>query len=88
MPSGPSSPVSPRRRPRAAHTYRGFDTMRFTTETLPSLAASAGVDIEINGDPADYREASDTLTIGVSTAEIPGDNDWFELGRHDHGRGQ
>ncbi|HEY2699292.1 MAG TPA: DEAD/DEAH box helicase [Pseudonocardiaceae bacterium] len=66
--------------PVETRVYRGFDTMRFTTETLPSLAGRSGVDVEISGDPADYREASDTLTVGVSTAEVPGDNDWFELG--------
>ena len=65
-------------RPRAE--YRGIDTMRFSTETLPRLAQRAGVEIEISGDPADYHEASDTLTIGVSTDEVPDDHDWFDLG--------
>ncbi len=66
--------------PVRARTYRGIDTMRFSTETLPSLAGRTGVEVEIGGDPADYREASDTLSIGLSTTEMPGDNDWFELG--------
>jgi hypothetical protein len=64
----------------SARGYRGIDTMRFTTETLPSLATQAGIEVEIGGAPADYREASDSLAIGVSTTEVPGDNDWFELG--------
>ncbi len=63
-----------------AGVYRGIDTMRFTTETLPSLAACAGVEVEIGGAPADYREAGDSLAIDLSTTEVPGDNDWFELG--------
>ena len=36
--------------------------------------------VEITGEPADYREASDSLRIGVSTDEVAGDNDWFDLG--------
>ena len=68
-------------RPIAAHAVRrGIDTMRFTTETLPLLLDRAGVEVEINGDPADYREVGDTLSIGVSTTEVPGENDWFDLG--------
>ena len=38
---------------------RGIDTMRFTTETLPALAAQTGVEVEIGGTPADYREAGE-----------------------------
>ena len=68
-------------RPTAAHTvHRGIDTMRFTTEMLPMLLDQARVEVEINGDPADYREVGDTLSIGVSTSEVPGENDWFDLG--------
>ena len=36
--------------------------------------------VEVTGDVADYREVSDSLCIGVSTAEITGTNDWFDLG--------
>lgn len=59
---------------------RGIDTMRFTTEVLPLLADQPGVAVEIGGTRADYREAGDSLTIGVSTDEVPGDTDWFDLG--------
>ncbi len=38
------------------------------------------VTAEVFGDPADYREASDSLQIGVATAEVAGDTDWFDLG--------
>ncbi|MGH3273731.1 MAG: DEAD/DEAH box helicase, partial [Streptosporangiaceae bacterium] len=35
---------------------------------------------EVSGEPADYREASDSLKIELSTHEVPGDADWFDLG--------
>ncbi|WP_198047256.1 DEAD/DEAH box helicase [Kutzneria sp. 744] len=63
------------------HTEFGsIDTMRFTTELLPLLADQPGVTVEVDGQPADYRETGDSLTIGVSTDEIAGDADWFGLG--------
>ncbi|MFC4858788.1 DEAD/DEAH box helicase [Actinophytocola glycyrrhizae] len=58
---------------------RGIDTMLFTTEVLP-LLARPGVVVSVDGEPADYREVGDSLTIGVSTSDVPGDNDWFGLG--------
>jgi superfamily II DNA or RNA helicase len=57
----------------------GIETMRLTTELLPRLEEH-GVTVEIVGEPADYRDVGDSLTIGVSTAEIPGERDWFDLG--------
>jgi superfamily II DNA or RNA helicase len=58
----------------------GSDTMRFTTEQLPALRELAGVGVEVDGEPADYRDVADTLEIGVSTADIAGERDWFDLG--------
>jgi hypothetical protein len=58
----------------------GIETMRFSTEVLPLLADQPGVAVEINGDRADYREAGDSLRIGVSTDDVPGETDWFDLG--------
>jgi len=58
----------------------GLATMRFTTELLPLLAGHLAVAAEVSGDPADYRETSDSLQIGVATAEVAGDTDWFDLG--------
>ncbi len=58
----------------------GLDSMRFTTEGLPRLAQLTGVTVEIEGRPADYRDVGDSLTIGVSTADIAGERDWFDLG--------
>jgi superfamily II DNA or RNA helicase len=58
---------------------KGIDTMLFTTEVLP-LLDRPGVTVSTDGEAADYREVGDSLTIGVSTSEVPGDNDWFDLG--------
>ncbi len=58
----------------------GIDTMLFSTELLPLLSGRPGVDVEVTGDRLSYREASDSLIIGVSTGEIAGENDWFDLG--------
>jgi superfamily II DNA or RNA helicase len=58
----------------------GMDTMRFTTEMLPLLDGVAGVEVELSGEPAAYREAGDSLRITLSTSEVTGNNDWFDLG--------
>jgi superfamily II DNA or RNA helicase len=57
----------------------GIDTMRFTTELLPLIADQPGLVVEVTGSPADYREASDSVSIGVST-DAGDDPDWFDLG--------
>ena len=62
-----------------AVSLAGVETMRLTTEVLPRLQ-EYGVSVEVVGEPADYRDVSDSLTIGVSTAEIAGESDWFGLG--------
>jgi SNF2 family DNA or RNA helicase len=58
----------------------GIDTMRFTTELLPLLADEPGLIIEVSGEPADYREAGDSLQIAVSADELADETDWFDLG--------
>ncbi|MGK2938506.1 MAG: SNF2-related protein [Solirubrobacteraceae bacterium] len=58
----------------------GSDTMRATAEVLPALAAVDGVVVDVTGEPADYRDVGEFVEIGVSTAEIEGDQDWFDLG--------
>jgi superfamily II DNA or RNA helicase len=58
----------------------GIETMRFSTEVLPLLAGQPGVAVEVSGEVPDYREASDSLRIGVSASAIDGDADWFDLG--------
>jgi hypothetical protein len=61
-------------------TVTGLDSMRLTTGLLPRLEQRDDVAVEIDGEPADYRDISHALTIGVSTAEIAGERDWFDLG--------
>jgi superfamily II DNA or RNA helicase len=58
----------------------GFDTVRLTTELLPLLASHPQVELEITGEPADYREVGDSLVIGLSVDQVAADNDWFDLG--------
>ncbi|HEU5417827.1 MAG TPA: DEAD/DEAH box helicase [Streptosporangiaceae bacterium] len=60
-------------------TLRGIDTMRLCTELLPLLASQPGVRLEVAGTAPDYRAVDDSLTIGVSTSEVAGDADWFDL---------
>ncbi|WP_410610260.1 SNF2-related protein [Amycolatopsis sp. lyj-109] len=59
---------------------RGIDTMRFTTELLPLLTDLPDVAVEVSGSPADYREAGDSLAVSISTDDIAGETDWFDLG--------
>jgi len=63
-----------------AVSLTGIDSMRLTTEELPRLAQRPDIEVEVSGQPADYRDVGDSLTIGVSTADVAGDRDWFDLG--------
>jgi superfamily II DNA or RNA helicase len=74
----PAGAAAPALLPRTRLT--GIETMRFSTELLPLLADQPGVTVVVTGEPADYREAGDTLRITVSTDEVAGDTDWFDLG--------
>jgi superfamily II DNA or RNA helicase len=65
---------------RSAAQLAGLDTMLFSKEVLPLLAGQPGLQIEVSGERADYREASDSLRIAVSADEIAGEHDWFDLG--------
>jgi superfamily II DNA or RNA helicase len=69
-------------RPAEVHTVSltGLDSMRLTTEVLPLLEEWADVAVEIAGEPADYRDVGDSVTIGLSTTDVAGDRDWFDLG--------
>jgi superfamily II DNA or RNA helicase len=58
----------------------GIETMLFSTEVLPILTGQPGVEVEISGTPAAYREAGDSLRIGISADALPEENDWFGLG--------
>ncbi|MBB5786376.1 SNF2-related protein [Jiangella mangrovi] len=66
--------------PDAQRRFDGLETMRFSTEALPRLRDFDDIDVEVFGDPADYREVGDSLVIGVSTEAAEGENDWFDLG--------
>src|SRR6185437_6115409 len=63
-----------------AVTLRGLDAMAFTTEVLPLLQDRDDVRVEITGQVPDYHEAGDSLEIGLSTRELDGEHDWFDLG--------
>lgn len=56
----------------------GLDTVRLTTELLPLLDERDDVEVRIVGSPADYRDAGDSLQIGVGT-DATEDGDWFDL---------
>jgi superfamily II DNA or RNA helicase len=75
---GPHPALAPAQAP--ATRLAGIDTMRFSTELLPLLAGQPGVIADVTGEPADYREAGDSLRIAVSAGEVAGDTDWFDLG--------
>ncbi|MFD4365838.1 SNF2-related protein [Rhodococcus sp. NPDC058521] len=62
--------------PRA--TLQGLDTARLTTELLPLLHNREDVQVRVTGAPADYRDAGDSLQIGVGT-DATEDGDWFDL---------
>ena len=64
----------------SAATLHGLDTMVFSTEVLPLLSGRDDVRVEVSGRVPDYREAGDSLRIGVSAAELDGEQDWFDLG--------
>ncbi len=65
----------------AAHTHslRGLDTVRFVSEALPALQRATGIGIELSGSPLAYRDVDDAVQIGVATAAIDGERDWFDL---------
>jgi len=63
-----------------AVSLAGLQTMRLTAEELPRLAERPDIAVEIIGQPADYRDVDDSLTIGVSTVAIERERDWFDLG--------
>ncbi|NEA34674.1 helicase [Streptomyces sp. SID13031] len=65
---------------RPTSSLQGFDTVRFSTELLPQLAAQPLVDVEVSGTPANYREVGDSLSVEVSTSAEAGETDWFDLG--------
>ena len=49
-------------------------------ELLPLLRALGGIEVEVEGEPPDYRDVGESLEIAISTAEVAGERDWFDLG--------
>jgi len=66
--------------PRGGHSLHGLDAMAFTTEILPLLEGQAGVRVDMAGSVPRYHEAGDSLEIQLSTGELDGERDWFDLG--------
>lgn len=65
-------------------SLEGVESMVATTELLPGLDDDTGgpgvaVTIEAEGDPPDYRDLGEEVEIGVSTADLAGTQDWFDL---------
>ncbi|HET9125044.1 MAG TPA: DEAD/DEAH box helicase [Solirubrobacteraceae bacterium] len=50
------------------------------TELLPRLAGRGDITLRVLGEPPDYRDVGESLQIEVSTSEIAGERDWFDLG--------
>jgi superfamily II DNA or RNA helicase len=63
-----------------AASLTGMDSMHLATKLLPRLAERPDVAVEVVGQPADYRDVGDSISIGLSTTEVEGDRDWFDLG--------
>jgi superfamily II DNA or RNA helicase len=61
-------------------TLVGLDGLDVATDVLPRLAEHPGFRVEATGAPADYRDVGESLAVGVSTAEVAGERDWFDLG--------
>ena len=47
----------------------GLDTVVLVTELLPRLAA-AGVEIEVTGEPPDYRQSEAAPVVQVSATDV------------------
>ena len=57
-----------------------IDAMRLTTEALPRLAQRDDIAVDVGGVTPDYRDVGESLAIGLSTADVAEDRDWFDLG--------
>ncbi len=58
----------------------GLESMHFATEQLPQLREAEAFELAVEGEPPDYRDVGESLAIGVSTSEVAGERDWFDLG--------
>jgi len=78
-PGVPRNINHPERSRGSTQTLHGLDVMAFTTQVLPLLSGRDDVRVEVTGRVPDYREAGDSLEIGLSTGERDGERDWFDL---------
>ncbi|MGG5170660.1 SNF2-related protein [Pseudarthrobacter sp. J1738] len=60
-------------------TLKGLDTMEFTERVLPGLKMVDGLEVDVAGEVADYREPEEAPVVKVSTLPTQ-DGDWFDLG--------
>lgn len=65
---------------RSSLTLTGMDTVRASTELIPLLRTLEDVEVVVEGSAADYREAGDSVQIGVSATSSKKNTDWFDLG--------
>jgi superfamily II DNA or RNA helicase len=63
-----------------AVSLTGMDSVRLTLDELPQLARRPDIAVEVAGQPPDYRDVGLSLEIGVATADVAGERDWFDLG--------
>ena len=68
-------------------TLHGLDTMAFSTEVLPLLSGRDDVRVEVSGRVPDYREAGDSLRIGVSAGRARRRAGLVRPRHHRHRRG-
>ncbi len=61
-------------------TLAGLESLQLATEVLPRLAEHPGFRVEAIGASPEYRDVGESLAVGVSTAEVAGERDWFDLG--------
>ncbi len=56
-----------------------IDAASFANETIPALRAH-GVMVEIAGELPDYRYVESAPVVRISTSDVPGESDWYDLG--------
>ena len=61
-------------------SVRGLDLLELCAETFPRLDKHPDIHLAVTGTPPDFRDVGESLQIGVSTGEIAGEHDWFDLG--------
>ncbi len=60
-------------------TLRGRPLFAFVDDVLPGLRARDDVDVELNAEPPEFREADEAPSVALSVTDSD-DGDWFDLG--------